>query len=99
MTIEQIAQGAEREGRIWLCGEMEIPYPCTIAEAFARMNQIAEDCGYLVSWQGRTMLHVSGGDICGYYSLDWYAPGNLGPQRIDYWTCKTVHLDPKGEAA
>lgn len=87
--IEGIVQKTKTEGVVWLGGEMEFPFQSTYHEAFSLMNNIACDCGYLVIRSG-SRITVSGGDIVGYFVLDWYDTSNPCPQKIEHWTCKEL---------
>lgn len=82
--------------RLWLSGEMELPIGLRCHEAYALMAHIAEECGYLVGKRGQSVLHVSGGDIEGYYVLDWYDGERPGPVRIEHWTCKWQDIEDMG---
>jgi hypothetical protein len=92
MTTQQIAEQAKKQGRVWLCGEMEIPYGLTACQAFNKLKVIAENCGYLVSWAYSvgTAIRIEGADIVGYYILDWMSPTNPGPMKIEHWTAETA---------
>ncbi len=79
--------------KLIISGEMEIRVPCLIDDAYPRMVEIACASGYLVGRKGRTIIHVSGGDIPGYVALDWFEPGREGPVCIEVWTATSFYLD------
>jgi hypothetical protein len=74
---------------LWLGGEMEIPLNSTPQEAYAIACNIAEQCGYIVTWSRgcRSMIEIAGGDIVGYYVLDWFSPDKRGIGKVEHWTC------------
>lgn len=76
-----------------LSGEMELPIPSRIEDAYRHMANIAEECGYLVGSTGRGSLHVTGGDIPGYVELDWSDVSSPGPTSVSVWTAATLYLD------
>lgn len=78
---------------LWLGGEMEIPTGITSTQAYAIANKIACSSGYLVSHRGGR-LTISGGDIRGYYVLDWFDTERPGPVKVEHWTSEDTYLDP-----
>lgn len=76
---------------LWFGGEMAIPMGLRCHEARAVMAKIAEECGYIVS-NGRSRFTVSGGDIIGYYTLDWFDGERPGPVKVEHWTCTSKYL-------
>lgn len=90
--IEGIKKKVQTAGSVWLGGEMEFPFQSTVYEAYSLMNHIACDCGYLVGRNG-SRITVSGGDIVGYFVLDWYDVSNPCPQKIEHWVCKEAYFE------
>ena len=77
MTAEQVMAMVRKSGQVCLGGEMAFPADEGADKAFKTACLIAEECGYLVTWQQRhATIEVSGGDIFGYYSLHWCAGEN-----------------------
>lgn len=91
---ERVVERAKREGVIWLGGEMEIPYPCLIQDAFRIAVNIAEQCGYVVThYHGtRSMLSIVGGDIPGEVVLDWFEADREGPTKIELLRPEVAYL-------
>jgi hypothetical protein len=64
---------------------MEIPMGLMAGPARFALANIASECGYLVSSNGRSTITVSGGDIPGYVVLDWFDSDRPGPIKIEHW--------------
>jgi len=100
MTENQPKHIANSDGTrtIWLGGEMEFPWGITAQEAFDICCHIAVQCGYVVRWKyGKSAFEVAGGDIPGYYVLDWFDRSRPGPVKIERWTCTAEYIEPQKE--
>lgn len=91
--LEGIKKEAQTNGRLWLGGEMEFPTGLTCMEAYYQAEKIAEACGYCVSLIGHSILDISGGEIPGFYRLDWFNPDAKGPVKVELWSRQAVYLD------
>jgi len=88
---DTVVSAAVKTGRLWISGEMEIPYPCSFDKACEITDRIAEDCGYLALPHG-TQIHITGGDISGRIVLDWCSSRESGPQSISRWKAETSYF-------
>ena len=93
-NAKRIADEAKRTGTVFICGEMEFPANQGPRVAFDHAAQIAEACGYVVSWQGysRSAFTVTGGDIIGYAVVDWYHPDTKELVKVELWTPEMAWL-------
>ena len=80
---------------LWFGGEMELLMGLTVDEAYERCANIAEQCGYLVTSKGRSAFSICGGDIVGYYVLEWFDSTQPGPEKIEHWTCLAFYVEPR----
>lgn len=95
--MARIITNSDGSRTLHLGGEMDFPIGITAGEAFARCSAIAEDCGYLVSWKyGHSAFSICGGDIVGYYVLDWFDRERPGPEKIEHWSCKAEYIPQEG---
>ena len=90
-----LAMETVKEQNLWLGGEMEIPFDSTPQEAYQIAAHIAESCGYLVGWAygSRSAIQITGGDIVGYYVIDWFRPDKRGIVKIEHWTSTAKYYD------
>ena len=93
MNPKEILSEAKRTGRVWLGGEMEFKNGITAPEACHKMVNIAEQCGYLVTMIGSSIVEVTGGDIPGFIRLDWFDGMRPGPTKVELWTCEAAYVD------
>lgn len=92
MNAERMMREAERTGRVWLGGEMDLPANEGPAIALARAAKIAENCGYIAGYKyGHSAISVSGGDIPGEIVLDWFHPGNSELKCITIWRPESAY--------
>ena len=94
MNAKQIADRVKSTGIVWLGGEMELPANEGAGVAYTKAVEIAEACGYVVSWKRHShcAFSVVGGDIPGEVVLDWFAPGAMALVKIEVWTAQAAYL-------
>ena len=80
-TAKGMVARAIGSGRLQICGEMELPYPCGYENAKAITNVIAEECGYIAIAR-RSRITITGNDINGAVQLDWAESLNAGPSVL-----------------
>lgn len=91
MELYKRLQQAHETGTLWIVGEMAFPIKQGAYEAHKIACYIAEQCGYLVSWQHRgSSFIISGGDIVGYIVGDWYDGAVI--VKVEHWTCQTAWM-------
>jgi hypothetical protein len=91
MNMELELKKARDTGTLWICGEMAFPIKQGAYEAYKVACDIAEQCGYLVSWQHRgSSFTICGGDIVGYVVCDWYDGAVI--VKVEHWTCQTAWM-------
>jgi len=99
MTLCEVLKGrfeqAAKSGKLWIGGEMEIPYPCTCEEAYKVAFAIACESGYLVNMScGKTILTITGSGIPGEsVDLDWFHADRPGPIKFRVWSSESVRFD------
>jgi hypothetical protein len=83
---------ALQTGIAHLGGEMSIPIADGIAAAYKYAVNVAEQCGYLVSYTyGKSAIKVTGGDLAGYWVLDWYESDRPKLGKIEHWSAEWAH--------
>jgi hypothetical protein len=95
MNAQQIAAEAKKTGIVWLGGEMEFPANEGPRVAHDKAVEIAEACGYVVSWQwgfSRSSFTVTGGNIPGYAVLDWFDASARDLVKIEIWRAEAGYL-------
>ena len=92
-TAERIATEVKKTGRVWIVGEMEFPANEGAMVAYSAAQDIAEECGYLVSRNGFSAFTVyPPHDDSRHYSFDWFSPDAKELVKVEVWTPETVWI-------
>ena len=85
---ERVDAALKANGVLGLGGEMDVPINKGFRVAYDHAVMIAEACGYLVLCRGtRSFFEIHGGDMGGYYVLDWYSPDAKVVGKVEFWAC------------